>query len=113
MTIAFGITIALLVGLFLFFTNEVRRSPGPMEWGKTPKWKRRIRLILTAIPLIGISCVFWGTFIEPNRLVVHHVSIDNTGLPQGMKIAVLSDIHAGGWFVREKKLREIVEKTNQ
>jgi predicted MPP superfamily phosphohydrolase len=31
----------------------------------------------------------------------------------GLRIAVLSDIHAGGAFIDNKKLRLIVERTNQ
>jgi len=113
MAIAFTLTVAILIGLFLFLIQELRRSPGAMEWGKTPKWNKRIRVVLAVIPLVIAGCVFWGTFIEPNRLVTHRVAIDNTSLPQNLKIAVLSDIHAGGWFVGEKKLRAIVEQTNQ
>ena len=113
MATTFLFFVAILVGLFLFFFHEVRRSPGPMEWGQTPKWNKRIRVVLAVVPIIIVGCVFYGTFIEPNRLVTHQVSIDNTGLPKGLRIAVISDIHAGGWFVGEKKLRLIVERTNQ
>jgi predicted MPP superfamily phosphohydrolase len=60
--------------------------------------------------------VFWGVFIEPGRLVTRQQTIKIDNWPnerRGLKIAVLSDIHAGGWFVDEKKLRLIVERTNQ
>ena len=113
MATAFVLTVAILLGLFLFFLHQVRRTPGTSEWGRTSGWNKRIRIILAVVPIVIAGCVFYGTFIEPNRLVTHQVSIDGGGLPKGLRIAVLSDIHAGGWFVQEKKLRLIVEQTNQ
>lgn len=60
--------------------------------------------------------VFWGFFVEPNRLVLRQETIAIDGWPReldGLRIAVLSDIHAGGSFIDEDKLRSIVERTNQ
>jgi predicted MPP superfamily phosphohydrolase len=62
------------------------------------------------------SLVFWGFFVEPNRLVSRHETIQIDRWPReldGLRIAVLSDIHAGGAFIDERKLRTIVERTNQ
>jgi predicted MPP superfamily phosphohydrolase len=59
---------------------------------------------------------FWAFLIEPNRLVVREQTIqldDWPGELNGLRIAVLSDIHAGGWFIDDKKLRTIVQRTNQ
>ena len=116
MAIPFIIGLASLVGLFLFLYLEIRRSPGPMEWKRTPKWEKRIRVTLAAIAAIGGCCVFWGFLIEPNRLVTHRetIQINNwpTGL-RGIKIAVLSDLHVGSSFIDEQKVRLIVERTNE
>jgi predicted MPP superfamily phosphohydrolase len=116
MTVPFVIAIAVLLGLLLFFFNEVRRSPGPREWGRTPQWAKRVRVALAAI-LLTLGClVFYAFFIEPNRLVDRQETIQLENWPKeldGLRIAILSDIHVGGWFVRDKKLRLIVDRTNQ
>ena len=116
MTVPFVISVAVLLGLLLFFYNEVRRSPGPKQWGRTPRWTKRIRVSLAAI-VLGLGCaVFYSFFIEPNRLVDRQETIQIQNWPKeldGLRVAVLSDIHVGGWFVKDKKLRLIVERTNQ
>ena len=98
-TIAFLISVAVLCGLALFFYKEVRRSPGPMEWGRTPRWKKRVRVTLATIPLLLGSIFFWALLVEPNRLVVHTETITIANWPKelsDLKIAVISDIHVGG-----------------
>ena len=65
MAIPFVIAVAILLGLALFLFQEVRRSPGPMEWGRTPRWKKRVRVTLAVIPLL-LSCIaFWAFLVEP------------------------------------------------
>ena len=116
MAINFVIAIAILLGLALFLFQEVRRSPGPMEWGRTPRWKKRVRVTLASIPLLLGCIIFWAFLVEPNRLVVHQETIRIDKWPKelaDLKVAVISDIHAGGWFIDDKKLRLIVERTNQ
>ena len=116
MTIPFVIAVAVLCGLALFFLHEVRRSPGPMEWGRTPHWKKRIRVTLAVIPLLLGCIIFWGFFVGPDRLVIHHETISIDRWPKelsDLRIVVISDIHAGASFIDDKKLRLIVERTNQ
>lgn len=116
MTIPFVISVAVILGLLLFLYHEVRRPPGPMEWGRVPHWKKRVRITFVIVPLLIACGVFWGVFIEPNRLVLHQETITIDGWPKGLdnlKIAVLSDIHVGSSFIDDKKLRLIVERTNQ
>ena len=116
MSLGFVIAVAVLIGLSLFFVNEIRRPNGPMQWGRTPRWKKRVRIVLASIPLVLGILIFWGFFIEPNRLVIHRQTIAISNWPKelnGLSIAVLSDIHAGGPFIDDRKLRSIVERTNQ
>jgi predicted MPP superfamily phosphohydrolase len=116
MSVSFVISVAVLVGLCLFLLHELRRWPGPPEWGRTPKWPKRIRVTLAAIPVVLGLLAFWGFFIEPNRLVVRHetIQIQNWPAPlSDLKIAVLSDIHAGSAFIDDQKLRLIVKRTNE
>ena len=116
MTVAFVVAIAVLLGLLLFLYNEMRRSPGPSEWGRVPRWARRLRITLAAITLFLAAAAFWGFLVEPGRLVIRQQTIQIDNWPQpldGLRIAVLSDIHVDNWFITEKKLRTIVERTNQ
>jgi predicted MPP superfamily phosphohydrolase len=115
MTIAFVVAVSVLLGLLLFLVREVRRPPGPPEWGRTPVWPKRFRVAVDAIILLLALLAFWGFFIEPNRLIVREESIRINNWPReldGLKIAVISDIHAGGSFINDKKLHTIVDRTN-
>jgi predicted MPP superfamily phosphohydrolase len=71
--------------------------------------------LATIILLLG-GLVFWAFFIEPNRLDVRQQTIQIANWPQelnGLRIAVLADIHAGAPFIDDKKLRLIVQRTNE
>lgn len=86
-----------------------RRRVGTLE-------SRYPKLTLTAVLLLCCSAVlvFWGSFIEPRRLVVRPVPID---LPHfepttPVRVALISDIHVGtykkaGW------LRRVSERIEQ
>jgi predicted MPP superfamily phosphohydrolase len=116
MTVTFVVAISIILGLVFFLIREVRRPPGAMQWGRTPRWGKRLRVTLDAIILALGLVFFWAFLIEPNRLVVREQTIqldDWPGELNGLRIAVLSDIHAGGWFIDDKKLRTIVQRTNQ
>jgi predicted MPP superfamily phosphohydrolase len=116
MRLTFVVAVAVLLGLFLFLLQEVRRSPGPVEWGRTPRWTKRIRVGLAAFTVVLGILVFWAFLVEPNRLVVRQERIQINNWPKdlsGLRIAVLSDIHVGGAFIDSKKLRLIVERTNE
>jgi len=114
-TIPFVLSVALFLGLLLFLIHELRRPPGPREWGRTPKWKKRVRVVLATVPVLLAGVALWGFFIEPHRLIIRQQAISNQNLPKelsGLRIAVISDIHVGGPFIDEAKLKQIVSKTN-
>jgi predicted MPP superfamily phosphohydrolase len=109
MTVPYVIAIAVLIGLFLFLFQQVRRP------GSQSKWQKRLRIGLVAVLGLGACLVFWGFFIEPNRLVVKHQTVQLAQWPRelnDLRIAVLADIHAGSPFIDERKIRTIVERTN-
>jgi predicted MPP superfamily phosphohydrolase len=111
MTVSFVVGVAVLLGLLLFIFQQVRR---PDRRGS--RWQKRVRVGLASVLLLMASVLFWAFFVEPNRLVVRHPSIRIDNWPRelnDLRIAVLSDIHAGGAFIDERKLRTIVERTNQ
>jgi hypothetical protein len=58
MTVAFVVAIAVLLALLLFLYNEMRRSPGPSQWGRTPVWPKRLRVAFAAITLFLAGVVF-------------------------------------------------------
>jgi uncharacterized protein len=116
MTIAFVVGVAVLLGLLLFLINEVRRPPGPRHWGRISPWPKRLRVGLDAIILLLGLLVFYGFLIEPGRLTVRQQTMQIQNWPReldGLRIAVLADIHVDDWFVDDKKVRAIVERTNQ
>jgi predicted MPP superfamily phosphohydrolase len=116
MTVAFVLTVAIFLGLVLFLIHEVRRPIEVSKWNRGLLWQKRIRLFLTIILLLVCGIVAWAFFIEPNRLVVRHETLELPRWPSGLsgvKIAVLSDIHAGSAFIDERNLRLIVDRTNQ
>jgi len=79
-------------------------------------WKKSIRIALEIVVLLVVLCLIWGFFIEPNRLIVHQETIQIDNLPKelsGLRIALIADIHTGGPFIDDNKLRKIVELTNQ
>jgi hypothetical protein len=78
--------------------------------------RKGIRIALLLLVLLIVSCLVWGFFIEPNRLVVNEQSIQIDNWPKelsGLRIALIADLHTGGWFIDENKLRLIVDQTNQ
>jgi uncharacterized protein len=116
MTAAFVVSIAVLLALLVFLYNEMRRSPGPAQWGRTPVWPKRLRVAFAAIVLFLAGVAFWGFLIEPGRLVIHQQTIQLDNWPKqldGLRVAVLADIHVDKWFITDKKLRTIVQRTNQ
>jgi predicted MPP superfamily phosphohydrolase len=111
----FIIAVVILLGLLLFLFRQLLRFPRT-QWGETPVWKKRIRLTAWLIPLLLCGLVVWTLFIEPNRLIVHPQTIEIADWPKelsGLRIAVISDIHTGGPFIDDKKLKRIVQMTNE
>lgn len=65
--------------------------------------------------MIFLACLGYAYFIEPDRLVVKHDTISIKGWApafDGLKIAMIADIHGGSNNVTEERLREIVARTN-
>jgi len=104
MTVAFVMSIGILLGLLFVLYNTIRRSSGS-----------RLRILFAVIVLFLAGLVFWAFLVEPGRLVVREQTIQIDNWPQpldGLRIAVLSDIHVDNWSITEQKLRTIVERTN-
>jgi len=79
-------------------------------------WKKKILIALGLVLVVMLPCLVWGLFIEPNRLIVREQAIQIDNWPKelsGLRIAVIGDVHTGGPFINDQKLRRIVELTNQ
>ncbi|MEK6336425.1 MAG: metallophosphoesterase [Acidobacteriota bacterium] len=82
----------------------------------TKPWKKRIRITLLVLLALIIAGGVWGFLIEPNRLIVRQETIAIGNWPKelsGLRIAVISDLHAGSPFINEAKLQRLVLETNQ
>lgn len=65
---------------------------------------------------LALALAAWAFLIEPDRLVVNETRIGLPSWPNelnGLRIAVISDLHPGGLSIRREKLRFLVEKANQ
>lgn len=115
MTVAFVVTVAVVLGLLLFLVREIRRPVTDSKWDHRPlRWKR-VRIAVVTLVLLIVCVVAWAVVIDPSRLVLREETIALDRWPSSLsnlKIAVISDIHAGGSFIDERKLRLIVERTN-
>ena len=116
MNVAFVVTVAVVLGLLLFLVREIRRPVRDSKWDHGPRRRKRLRIALVTILLLMVCLVAWAFVIDPNRLVTRHATLTIDSWPSSLsnlKIALLSDIHAGGSYIDERKLRLIVERTNQ
>jgi len=103
--------------MLFFLCQQVRRAGWPIAIGAPlRKPKSKWRVVFATIPVVIAALVIWAFFIEPNRLVVRHQTIQIAEWPKelsGIRIAVISDIHAGSRFIDDDKLRLIVRRTNE
>ena len=76
---------------------------------------RRNLYIAAGVFISAVICVAYSYFIEPNRLVVNETEIRIKGLHaayDGMRIAVISDIHGGSNGASPENIRRVVETVN-
>lgn len=76
---------------------------------------RKYRYAGLAVAGLGLLCLAYSYFIEPNRLVVTEQEIVIKGWDpafDGLRVAMISDIHGGSNGASAEKLRRVVERTN-
>ena len=79
-------------------------------------WKKKIVIALSITLLLIVILAIWSVFIEPNRLVIHQQTIEIGNWPKelnGLRVALIADLHTGAPFIDDKKLRQIVARTNE
>lgn len=72
-------------------------------------------IVFIALTIILCVCLAYSYFIEPQRLVVNRQTIKVKSWDKnfdGLRIAMISDVHGGSNGVTEEKIRRIVETAN-
>lgn len=74
------------------------------------------RLLVAAVLGVGAGLLVWAGLVEPRRVVVRRSTLRLPRWParlRGLRIAIVSDLHAGGPHVGEKRLRRVVARVNR
>lgn len=75
----------------------------------------RFTIIFRFVVLCGVALGLWTFWIEPSRLVVKQVTLTLPEWPTNcgqLRIAALSDLHAGAPYITLNKVERIVETIN-
>ncbi|HEV2862966.1 MAG TPA: metallophosphoesterase [Pyrinomonadaceae bacterium] len=81
-----------------------------------PRVKRRLRVALYLALLSVCVLAVWAFLVEPALLVVNREELSLGRTPpalRGLKVAAVSDIHAGSPHVDIEKINRLVEETNR
>lgn len=95
------ITTALPAVIFLYNLFNKKNT-----WEKRHK---KLTISFSTILFLGTTILIWGSFIESKLLLVNKQNIDLTQINQEIKIAFVSDIHAGP-YKKTKWVEKIVQK---
>lgn len=79
-------------------------------------WKPKLFTAFILFTILGVACLSYAFFIEPDRLVVNNykIKIKNWNKEfDGLKIIAISDLHGGSEFINEAKIRKVVELANE
>ena len=73
------------------------------------------RRAAAAIATAGTALAAWATLVEPRRLRVREVRVEVPGWPDALadlRVALVSDLHAGAPHVDERRVARVVEAVN-
>ena len=78
--------------------------------------ERRAAAAIATAGAAALSVAAWATLIEPRRLRVREVRVDVAGWPAELaelRVALVSDLHAGAPHVDEQRVARVVETVNR
>jgi uncharacterized protein len=76
---------------------------------------RKTAYVAAGLSVLALLCLAYSYFIEPNRLVVNENELRIKGWDKaydGLKIALISDIHGGSNGASAEDIRRVVATTN-
>src|SRR4029078_1257554 len=73
-----------------------------------------LRLLLGLLGLTAVTLLVYAGWIEPDSLRVSRYTVSQASpLLRGLRIAVISDLHAGAPYIDTAKIDRVVAMTNQ
>jgi len=97
-----------LVFVFFIFVRSIAATYRCVR-GRPISWRE---IAFMALADIGVICVAYGYFIEPNWLEITHVEVPTSKLPAGtrpIRIVHISDVHSDPRPRLEEKLGRVIE----
>jgi predicted MPP superfamily phosphohydrolase len=74
---------------------------------------RGVKILLLALFLVGAGLLLWAAWLEPASLRVSAYAVAQPAPAlKGLRVAVISDLHAGSPFIDTAKLDRLVAMTN-
>jgi len=86
-----------------------------LNHAENKKRRSRVKVVWLALICCLACLVIWAFVIEPSRLILRETQIMLPSCPaslKGLRIAVISDLHAGSPYITIDKINRIVETTN-
>ncbi|MBO5791028.1 MAG: metallophosphoesterase [Lentisphaeria bacterium] len=80
-----------------------------MEQRKNSKF---LRCLSWGIAILGGALLFWGAFVEPNRLVIRRSTLHLPGLApglEGVRVLLVADTHFGNSFIDRMRRERLVK----
>src|SRR5215470_10469614 len=77
--------------------------------------RSKLGISFTFLLVLILTITIWGFLIEPATLTVKELTVQITEWPEendGIKVALLGDLHVGAPFISLDKLKSIVDRTN-
>jgi uncharacterized protein len=96
-------------------TSKNRSSPTTPNQTDTRLLRNRLKKAVAVILGIGFFSFLWSVCVEPSLLRVNEQTLVLEHLPaelDGLRVAVLSDLHVGAPHMDLKQLQKVVDKTN-
>jgi predicted MPP superfamily phosphohydrolase len=92
---------------------------GSRKWYGTATFcKARVAQARVSLPLAGAlgGLLLWALWLEPRRVVMRHETLHLPGWPReldGMRAAVIADLHTGSGDIDEQRVARVVAKVNR